>query len=195
MFKTALLKYANHCFVTGNLTDSFKGAKIRLIPKKGDTSKIKNWRPTSLLNCFYKILSRVLTNRLRKYIDKLTPIGQKGYSEKRQCQEVLISVSDCVSKCNSRKIRGALLSLDISKAFDSLSHSFLNSVLLFFYFGENFIRWITLLAINHTACIILNENNTSRSFMLERGNAQGDPISPFLFILCHQILLFKLEYD
>ena len=140
-------------------------------------------------------MTRVLTNRLRKYIDKLTPIGQKGYSEKRQCQEVLISVSDCVSKCNSRKIRGALLSLDISKAFDSLSHSFLNSVLLFFNFGENFIRWITLLATNRTACIILNENDTSRSFMLERGNAQGDTISPFLFILCYQILLFKLEYD
>ena len=140
-------------------------------------------------------MTRVLTNRLRKYIDKLTPIGQKGYSEKRQCQEVLISVSECVSKCNSRKIRGALLSLDISKAFDSLSHSFLNSVLLFFSFSKNFIRWITLLATKRTACIILNENNTSRSFMLERGNAQGDPISPFLFILCHQILLFKLEYD
>ena len=195
IFKTPLLKYANHCFFTGTLTDSFKGAKIRLIPKKGDISKIKNWRPISLLNCFYKILSRVLTNRLRKYIDKLTPIGQKGYSEKRQCQEVLISVSDCISKCNSRKVRGALLSLDISKAFDSLSHSFLNSVLLFFNFGENFIRWITLLATNRTACIILNENDTSRSFMLERGNAQGDTISPFLFILCYQILLFKLEYD
>ena len=104
-------------------------------------------------------------------------------------------MSDCVSKCNSRKIRGALLSLDISKAFDSLSHSFLNSVLLFFSFSKNFIRWITLLATKRTACIILNENNTSRSFMLERGNAQGDTISPFLFILCYQILLFKLEYN
>ena len=94
IFQKPLLEYANHCFLTGELTTSFKGAKIRLIPKKGDCSKIKNWRPISLLNCFYKILSRVLTNRLRKYIDKLTPIGQKGYSENRQCQEVLISVSD-----------------------------------------------------------------------------------------------------
>ena len=46
--------------------------------------KIKNWRPISLLNCFYKILSRVLTSRLRVYIDKLTPVCQKGYSETRQ---------------------------------------------------------------------------------------------------------------
>ena len=195
IFQKPLLEYANHCFLTGELTTSFKGAKIHLIPNKGDSSKIKNWRPISLLNCFYKILSRVLTNCLSKYIDKLTPIGQKGYSENRQCQEVLISVSDCISRCNSRKIRGALLSLDISKAFDTLSHTFLNSVLVFFNFGERFIRWIRVLATNRTACIILNNDKLSLSFILERGNAQGDTISPFLFILCYQILLFKLEYD
>ena len=194
-FRTPLLNYANHCFTTGKLTDSFRGAKIRLIPKKGDTKKIKNWRPISLLNCFYKVLSRVLTNRLRSYVDKLTPIGQKGYSETRQCQEVLISVSDCVSKCNHSKIKGALLSLDISKAFDTLSHSFLDSTLIFFNFGVNFRRWIKILATNRTACVILNEDKLSRKFNLERGNAQGDTISPFLFIICYQILLFKLEYD
>ena len=194
-FKNPLLNYANHCFNTGQLTESFRGAKIRLIPKKGDTSKIKNWRPISLLNCFYKILSRVLTNRLRVYIDKLTPVCQKGYSETRQCQEVLISVSDCVSKCNYRKIRGALLSLDISKAFDTLSHTFLDSTLAFFNFGDNYRRWVRILATNRTACIILSDSKMSRTFNLERGNAQGDTISPFLFIICYQILLFKLEYD
>ena len=195
LFQKPLLDYSNHCFETGTLTDSFRGAKIRLIPKKGDCSKLKNWRPISLLNCFYKILSRVLTGRLRKCMDKLTPIGQKGYSETRHCQEVLIEVSDCVSKCNHRKTKGALLSLDISKAFDTLSHTFLNSVLVFFNFGENFRRWIRILATNRTACIILNENKNSRIFKLERGNAQGDTLSPFLFILCYQILLFKIEYD
>ena len=194
-FRIPLLNYANHCFTTGQLTDSFRGAKIRLIPKKGDTSKIKNWRPISLLNCFYKILSRVLTSRLRVYIDKLTPVCQKGYSQTKQCQEVLISVSDCVSKCNHRNIRGALLSLDISKAFDTLSHSFLDSALVFFNFGENYRRWIRLLATNRTACIILSDSKMSHHFNLERGNAQGDTISPFLFIICYQILLFKLEYD
>ena len=164
-----------------------------MIPKKGDTSKIKNWRPISLLNCFYKILSRVLTSRLQGYIDKLTPVCQKGYSQTRQCQEVLISVSDCVSKCNHRNIQGALLSLDISKAFDTLSHSFLDSALVFFNFGENYRRWIRLLATNRTTCIILSDSKMSRHFNLERGNAQGDTISPFLFIICYQILLFKLE--
>ena len=85
--------------------------------------------------------------------------------------------------------------MDISKAFDTLSHTFLNSVLEFFNFGDNFRRWISVIATNRTACIILNESKLSRNFKLERGNAQGDTISPFLLILCYQILLFKLEYD
>ena len=85
--------------------------------------------------------------------------------------------------------------MDISKAFDTLSHTFLDSTLAFFNFGENYRRWVRILATNRTACIILNENKLSRTFNLERGNAQGDTISPFLFIICYQILLFKLEYD
>jgi len=194
-FRQPLLDYANCCYRKGTLTDSFRGAKIKLIPKKGDLSKIKNWRPISLLNCFYKIISRTLTNRLRKYMDKLTPTCQKGYSKTRQCQEVLISVVDFVRMCEKDGRKAAVLSLDISKAFDSLSHSFLKSALKYYNFGPNFSRWVEIIATNRFASIVLSANKNSRIFNLERGNAQGDTISPFLFNLCYQILLFKLEFD
>jgi len=130
LFRIPLLRYSHHCFQSGNLTDSFRSAKIRLIPKKGDTKKLKNWRPISLLSCFYKILSRALTMRLRKYIDKLTPIGQKAYSETRQCQEIVIEILESIYTCK-RGGGGGILSLDISKAFDSVSHRYLESVLDF----------------------------------------------------------------
>jgi Reverse transcriptase (RNA-dependent DNA polymerase) len=67
--------------------------------------------------------------------------------------------------------------------------------LKFFNFGDTFIRWVKLLCTNREACIIFNENKLGKNFKLERGNAQGDTISPFLFNICYQILLFKLEYD
>ena len=70
LFKVPLLKYANACFENGNLTDNFRRARIRLIPKKGNKKLLKNWRPISLLNCFYKIISRVISTRLKKYMDK-----------------------------------------------------------------------------------------------------------------------------
>jgi hypothetical protein len=83
LFHMPLFKYANHCLETGNLTDLFRIAKIRLIPKKEDCKKISNWRPISLLNCFYKIISRVITNRIKTVSDKITQVGQKGYSKKK----------------------------------------------------------------------------------------------------------------
>jgi hypothetical protein len=67
-YRVPLYKYAMCCFNTGSLTENFRSAKIRLIPKKGDLTNLKNWRPISLLNCFYKIISRTITTRLQKYI-------------------------------------------------------------------------------------------------------------------------------
>jgi exonuclease III len=64
-FRVPIFKYADFCLSTGRLTENFRTAKIRLIPKKTDPKKISNWRPISLLSCFYKIISWVLTNRLK----------------------------------------------------------------------------------------------------------------------------------
>ncbi len=83
--------------------------------------------------------------------------------------------------------------MDIQKAFDSLSHSYLQYIFKFYNFGPNISRWLTLLSTNRAARIIINSDITTEIF--ERGNAQGDTISPFLFNLVYQILLFKLEYD
>jgi exonuclease III len=195
-FKYPLLKYANFAFNEGRLTNSFRTADIKLIPKKGgDLKKIKNWRPISLLNCFYKVLSRAFAERLKKYMNKMTPCAQKGYANGRYCQEVLMGVIDTIETCKAKNIKGGLLSLDIQKAFDSLSHSYLQNVFNFYNFGPNISRWLTLLSTNRAARIIINSDITTEIFELERGNAQGDTISPFLFNLGYQILLFKLEYD
>jgi Reverse transcriptase (RNA-dependent DNA polymerase) len=193
--RSPLYRYAIDCLENGRLTDNFKTAKIRLIPKKGDVTKIGNWRPISLLSCFYKLISRVFTNRISTVIDKVTRCGQKGYSKTKQCQEVLISIINGIAKCKKQKIRGVLVSLDIKKAFDSISHSYLNSALEFFNFGRKFISNITTLCTGRKASIILDDGSLSNVFDLERGNAQGDTISPYLFNIGYQILLLKINYD
>jgi Reverse transcriptase (RNA-dependent DNA polymerase) len=98
------------------LSDNFRTVKVRLIPKKGDVKKIGNWRPISLLSCFYKLISRAYATRLGTVMDKLTRIGQKGYSKTKQCQEVLISIVNGIAKCKREKIKGAIVSLDIKKS-------------------------------------------------------------------------------
>ena len=195
-FKRPLLNYANYAFETGRLTNSFRTADIKLIPKKGgDLTKIKNWRPISLLNCFYKCISRAFARRLKKYMNKLTPCAQKGYANGRYCQEVLMSVVDTIENCKNIGKKGAMLCLDIQKAFDSISHGYLKNVFQFYNFGPNISRWLTLLSMNRAARIVLDTDLATEIFELEQGNAQGDTISPFLFNLGYQILLFKIQFD
>jgi exonuclease III len=66
LLRIPLHRYANTCHRKGKLTQNFSSASIKLIPKKGDATKIKNWRPISLLSCLYKVISRALNNRLKK---------------------------------------------------------------------------------------------------------------------------------
>jgi hypothetical protein len=73
--------------------------------------------------------------RLTKYMNKMTPCAQKGYANGRYCQEVLIGVIDTIKTCKAKKIMRGSLILDIQKAFDSLSHSYLQNIFKFYNFG------------------------------------------------------------
>ena len=89
--------------------------------------------------------------------------------------------------CDILDIPGYLVTMDIEKAFDSLNHDFLLSVLKKFGFGENFIHWIKVLLNNQQSCVI-NGGFTTPYFNLEKGARQGDPISAYLFILALEVL-------
>ncbi len=90
---------------------------------------------------------------------------------------------------------GCILSIDQSKAFDSVRHDYLTEVLEFFGFGPNMIRMVMTACTGRNACIIAEDGNYTRIFNLGIGTAQGDCPSPTLFILCVQVLIFKLEMD
>jgi len=124
-------------------------------------------------------------------MDKITAIGQKSASKNKICQEVLIDLLDSIQYCKKNKKPAAILSLDIKKAFDSTSHNYIREVYKFFNFGPGIIRWLSLIGMNRKACIILEGDKLGDIFDLERGNAQGNTISPFIFNLGFQVLLFK----
>jgi hypothetical protein len=111
-FRIPLLEYISVCNNRGTLTETFRTALIRLIPKKGDVSHIKNWRPISLLSCFYKIVSKAVDARLEKVIDKVTLLAQKAYNKKRYIQEALINTIDTIRHCEQNGINGVILSID-----------------------------------------------------------------------------------
>jgi len=192
---TALFNYATHCFNKGILTANFRTASIKLIPKKGGLESLKNWRPISLLSNLYKIISRAINNRLNKIVNRVCSRAQKGFNDSRYTQEVLINVIETIRHCNNKGISGAVVAVDMAKAFDTLSHGFLTEVFKFFNFGPNIIKWLNLLGTGRSACIILDDCSYSKNFDLERGRAQGDNISPNTFNFGDQILILKIELD
>jgi Reverse transcriptase (RNA-dependent DNA polymerase) len=87
------------CFEEKSLTEFFGAAQIRLIPKKGDTDKIKNWRPISLLSNFYKLISRAVNNRLKKVVNRVLSRAQKGFNKSKQIHEVILNSCEIISYC------------------------------------------------------------------------------------------------
>ncbi len=156
---------------------------------------MKNWRPISLLSCIYKIISKAVNKRLDGVIDKLTSLNQKAYNKKRYIQEALICTINTVRHCEHNNVSGAILSIDQKKAFDSVYHGYMDCVYKFVGFGPNFIRILKTIGMGRKARVILESGKPSHELDLERGFAQGDGLSPRLYNIGEQILLFRIEYD
>jgi hypothetical protein len=130
---------------------------------------------------------------LKKVCDINFSRAQKGFTNERYIQEVLINVIESIAHCKQNKIPACILSIDQAKAFDSVSHKYKNEVYKFFGFGPKFVNMLNTLCTNRKSCITFDDGTLSSNFDLERGDTQGNTPSPVLYNLAQQIFLFKLE--
>ena len=158
-----LLRVANECFRDGNLCDSMKGSVTRLIYKKrGDIKHLKNWRPISLLNVDYKIISKALTLRLAKVLEHIVNSDQTCSVPGRSIFSnvtLLRNIIDSIQETNECAI---LVSLDQEKAFDRVDRTFLLQLLEVYGFGPDFRRWIDILYDDAFMQVIINDRLSSK---------------------------------
>ena len=144
--------------------------------KEKDKRFIKNWRPISLLNIDYKIISILLASRVKKVLLNLISPLQKAYIENRFIGESGKLIADNIEITDVLNKEGFLVTMDIGKAVDSLDHNFVISVWKEIGFGNNFVSSVEILIAKQDSWAI-NGLNTTRYFHLQRRARQCDPIS------------------
>ena len=181
------VELVNYMWEKQELCDSQYVGLIRLLFKKGEREDITNWRPITLLNCDYKIIEKVLANRLSSVIPEVIKEDQKGFVKGRHIEENVRLVEDVIDYCEENNIPGAIMCIDQSKAFDRVEWEWLDRTLEVIGFGPKFRMWIKILYKNANSCILTN-GFVSKSFKIARGVRQGSPLGPFLYILQSEIL-------
>ena len=188
-----LVDALNSSYGKGELANSQKQGIIKLIEKKNkDKRYVANWRPISLLNVDVKTASKAITLRLEKVLSELISAEQCVYVKGRNIFDAVRTIGDIMDYTKLYNLPGLMVTIDFEKAFDSLSWNFLFKTLEKLNFGESFVRWIRLFYNNISSCI-MNNGVATPFFSIGRGVRQGDPLSPYLFILALETLLTAIK--
>ena len=147
-----VLNSANYSFKVMSLPIQQRLGVISVIPK-GDKPRefLKNWRPITLLNSTYKLISSSIAARINKFLPDIIGSDQNGFVRGRSMGECLRLTYDVLSWAKHNNKSGLLLSIDFEKAFDSVSFSFISKTLKFFNFGPDIVKWVELLLNNFKA--------------------------------------------
>ncbi|CAN1147980.1 Transposon TX1 uncharacterized 149 kDa protein [Linum perenne] len=180
-------------FRSGALHPSVNSTIITLIPKKSNAESIKDYRPISCCNTIYKALSKVLANRLCKVLPDLVSPSQTAFIKGRAISDNVILAHELLAKYGRKKASPrCALKIDLMKAFDSIEWSFVEHSLKAMDFPPRYVHWI--MACFNSSRFSVNLNGSLIGYFPGgKGLRQGDPISPYLFVLAMQILEYLFE--
>eukprot|EP00253_Pinus_taeda_P023887 PITA_23887 len=167
---------------------------LALIPKEINPETFARFRPISLCDASYKILAKLIANRIKPLLKKLISPSQGGFVEGTNITDNVIQVQEIVHSSKQRKEKGMLVKLDMASAFDRVDRSFICKVLMAFGFSQQFINLINSCIGNPWIALLVNGRPTN-FFQTQRGIKQGCPLSPSLYILMAESLSRKLAEE
>ena len=144
-----------------------------------------------MLNVDYKIATKAIANRVKQVITKKIYNSQTGFIKGRYIGENIRLLFEIIDNTEEENKPGLIFFSDFEKAFDSIDHTYIINCLKHFNFGEDFIKWVKLFYKDAKSCVT-NNGYLSDFFPVFRGVRQGCPLSTYLFIICIELLSYKI---
>ena len=177
-----------HFFETGQLPRMINSSAISLIPKQSNASHLSHYRPISCCTAIYKCIGKLIAHRMSKVMCSLVSLNQCAFVPTRSLGDnVFLAQALCRNYHLNYGSPRFACKLDIRKAFDTLNWAFILQLLATMNFPEKFIKWIKVCI---TSCMYSIKVNAALEgyFAAAAGIRQGDPISPYLFVLAMEAL-------
>ena len=190
---SCVLDVLNSSVLPCELNDTY----ICLIPKVASPKKITEFRPISLCNVVYKTISKVLVNRLKRILREVIDESQNTFVPGRSIiDNVLVAFETMHCIDQRRKGKEALMAakLDMSKAYDRAEWSYLEAIMRRLGFHEKWIE-LMMMCVSTVSYSVLINGEPKGKIVPSKGLRQGDPISPYLVLLCAEGLSAMLKKE
>ena len=181
-FKSDIVEAMHFFQETGCIPKGCNASFIALVPKVRDPTTLDQFKPISLVGSIYKIITKVLSFRMKDVLSLVIDESQSAFLKDRGMLDSVLMANEVVEEITRKQRSGICLKVDYEKAYDSVRWKFLFDMLQRLGFHSKWIAWVRGCLESSYVSVLVNGSPT-KEFKPSRGLRQGDPLAPFLFLV------------